>query len=236
MFSTQSKFSPSSERALVLAVSKGRILEQALPLLADAGIVPRIDPQKSRKLVFETSNEDIRLVVLRAQDVPTFVENGAAHLGITGKDVLLEHEGPGLYEPLDLGIAQCRLMVARPKDVATLGPASGRRPRVATKYVTTARKHFAAKGIQIDTIKLYGSMEIAPAMGLADWIVDLVESGATLEANGLEPYELVASISSRLVVNKVAMKMRHAQVRRFISLMQDAVAARALVDNGGLGR
>lgn len=211
---------------LVLALSKGRILEESLPLLAAAGIEPTESLSSSRKLVLETTRKDIRLLVVRAQDVPTFVEYGAADLGIAGKDVLLEHEGQGLYEPLDLGIARCRLMLARPAGAPDTLPGYGRRPRVATKYVNTTRRYFAARGQQVDTVKLYGSMEIAPAMGLSDWVVDVVETGSTLVANGLEAHDVIVEISSRLVANKAAMKMKHAVMHQLIETLRGAVAAR----------
>lgn len=202
-----------------IAVSKGRILKDALPLLAHAGIEPLEDPDTSRKLIFETSREDVRLVVIRAADVPTFVEYGAADMGIAGKDVLLEYGGDGLYEPLDLGIARCRLMVAAPVDA----PPPGARMRIATKYVSTARRWFAARGEQVEIVKLYGSMELAPLVGLADRIVDLVDTGNTLRANGLEPIETITDISSRLIVNKAAMKMKHGKVKDLIRLIGEAV-------------
>lgn len=208
-------------RTLTIAVSKGRILKDTLPLLARAGIRPLEDPDRSRKLVLETDRPGVSLVVIRAQDVPTFVDYGAADVGITGKDVLMEYEGEGLYEPLDLGIARCRLMVAGfPEDRAM-----PRRPRVASKYVNTTRRYFARQGVQVEVIKLYGSMELAPLVGLADRIVDLVETGGTLRANGLVPLETIAEISSRLVVNRASMKMKHGLVRGFIQDMAAAVAA-----------
>ncbi len=209
--------------ALTLALSKGRILEEALPLLAKTGVQPEEDPLTSRKLGFATNRADLRLLVIRAADVPTFVEYGAAELGITGKDVLMEHGGGNLYEPLDLGIARCRLMVAaKPGALDKLG---GRRPRVATKYMEITRRHFAAKGEQVELIKLYGSMELAPLVGLADLIVDLVDTGNTLKANGLTPLETIADISARLVVNKAAMKMKHAAVSEIIGLFERLRAA-----------
>ncbi|MGH8531121.1 MAG: ATP phosphoribosyltransferase [Nevskiales bacterium] len=209
--------------ALTLALSKGRILEEVLPLLARAGVQPEEDPLKSRKLEFATSRAGLRLLVIRAADVPTFVEYGAADLGVAGKDVLMEHGGGNLYEPLDLGIARCRLMVAGKP--GTLERLAGRRPRVATKYVEITRRHFAAKGQQVELIKLYGSMELAPLVGLADLIVDLVDTGNTLKANGLTPLETIAEISSRLVVNKAAMKMKHAAVSELIGLFERLSAA-----------
>ncbi|MHB1241257.1 MAG: ATP phosphoribosyltransferase, partial [Gammaproteobacteria bacterium] len=180
--------------ALTIAVSKGRILTEALPLLAAAGIVPTEDPVHSRRLILPTSQPGVQLVVIRATDVPTYVQYGAADLGITGKDVLLEHGGSGLYEPLDLEIARCRLMVA---GVAGAVHNGGARLRVATKYIVTTRRYFAGKCQQVEVIKLYGSMELAPLVGLADRIVDLVDTGGTLQANGLVPLEHIADISSR---------------------------------------
>jgi ATP phosphoribosyltransferase len=197
---------------LTIAISKGRIYEDAMPLLAAAGIQPTVDPDKSRKLILPTSREDVQLLVIRATDVPTYVEYGAADLGIAGKDVLVEYGAEGLYEPLDLGIARCRLMTA-----ARVGARlEGKRLRVATKYVKTAQRYFAQQGVQAEVIKLYGSMELAPLVGLADCIVDLVDTGGTLKANGLEPRDLIMEISSRLVVNKASMKMKHQAVTEFI--------------------
>ena len=207
---------------ITVALSKGRIFKEALPLLAAAGITPLEDPETSRKLILETSQPQVRLVIIRATDVPTYVQWGAADLGMAGKDVLMEHGGEGLYEPLDLRIARCRMMVAGVKD-ATLG---GRRLRIATKYVQSTRRHFAAQGKQVEVIKLYGSMELAPLVGLADLIVDLVESGSTLKANGLVPLEHIADISSRLVVNKASWKMKHRTVMGLIETLRAAVAAR----------
>lgn len=200
---------------LTIALSKGRILEETLPLLARAGIVLRDDPNKSRKLILDTSDPSVKLVVIRAADVPTYVQYGAADLGVAGKDVLMEHGGNGLYEPLDLGIATCRLMVAG-KPGKTVGE---RRLRVATKYVNITRNYFSARGSQVEIIKLYGSMELAPLVGLADIIVDLVDTGNTLKANGLEAKEKIADISSRLIVNKASMKMKHARVQTFIETL-----------------
>ena len=198
---------------LTIAVSKGRILEQTLPLLARLGIHPVEDPDASRKLIFATNEAGIKLIIIRATDVPTYVEYGAADIGIAGKDVLLEYEGDGLYEPLDLGICRCRLSLAGPEQSQSR---SGRL-RVATKYVLTTRDYFAAQGKQVEIIKLYGSMELAPVLGLADLIVDLVESGNTLRANGMIELEKIADISSRLVVNKAAMKMKQALIKPFIA-------------------
>ena len=206
---------------LTIAVSKGRIFKDTLPLLASAGIELRDDPDTSRKLILDTNQEHVKIVLIRATDVPTYVQYGAADLGVAGKDVLLEHGGAGLYEPLDLGIARCRLMVAgRPQAAA-----NGSRLRIATKYVESARRYYAAQGKQVEIIKLYGSMELAPLVGLADLIVDLVDTGNTLKANGLVPLEHIADISSRLIVNKASMKMKHAQVQRFIEKMGAAVVA-----------
>lgn len=206
---------------LTIAVSKGRILAGALPLLARAGIEPEEDPLSSRKLQFATNHDDIRLLVIRAADVPTFVEYGAADAGIAGKDVLLEHGGGSLYEPLDLGIARCRMMVAG--RAGALDAAPGRRLRVATKYVETARRFFAREGRQVELIKLYGSMELAPLAGLADVIVDLVDTGNTLKANGLEPLAEIHPISSRLIVNKAAMRMKHTELVSLIEILEAAL-------------
>lgn len=209
--------------SLTIALPKGRILEEALPLLAGAGVSPLEDPRSSRKLVLETSAHGIRVIVIRATDVPTFVEYGAADLGIVGKDVLLEHGGEGLYEPLDLDIAACRLVVAAPKG-RDFG--SGRL-RVATKYARITRRYFASRGRQVEVIKLYGSMELAPLVGLCDCIVDLVDTGKTLEANGLEALETIAAITSRVVVNKAAMKMKHRRIRGFLEELSGVVADQA---------
>ena len=206
---------------LTIALSKGRILEETLPLLAAAGISLRDDPDASRKLVLDTNDPDVKIVVLRATDVPTYVQYGAADIGVAGKDVLLEHGGAGLYEPLDLGIARCRLMVAGHKGEA---PAVDRL-RVATKYVNVTRDYFAAQGRQVEIIKLYGSMELAPLVGLADVIVDLVDTGNTLRANGLEPKATIADISSRLIVNKASMRMKHGAVQAVIEKLKQAVTA-----------
>ena len=214
--------SAANAAGLTIALTKGRILKETLPLLAEAGIAPLEDIASSRKLIFPTTQADIRLVVLRGSDVPTYVRHGAADMGISGKDMLLEYGGADLYEPLDLGIARCRLMTAG---------LSGRalphaRVRVATKFVHIAKQHFAERGIQADIIKLYGAMELAPLMDLADLIVDIVDTGNTLRANGMQPLELIADISSRLVVNKAAMKCKHASVQRVIEALRDAVARR----------
>lgn len=207
---------------LTIALTKGRILKETLPLLAEAGIAPLEDISSSRKLIFETTQPDVRLVVLRGSDVPTYVRQGAADIGVSGKDMLLEYGGADLYEPLDLGIARCKLMTAGLKN----NPLPRARIRVATKFVNIAKQHFAARGVQADIIKLYGAMELAPLMDLADLIVDIVDTGNTLRANGMEPLELIAEISSRLVVNKAAMKCKHARVQSIIDKLQHAVALR----------
>jgi ATP phosphoribosyltransferase len=202
---------------ITIAVSKGRILEQSLPLLAKLGIQPEEDPNSSRKLIFATNDPNISLVIIRATDVPTYVEYGAADIGIAGKDVLLEYDGDGLYEPLDLGICRCRLSLAGPKQAQN----NNGRLRIATKYVKTTRDYFATQGKQVEIIKLYGSMELAPVLGLADLIVDLVESGNTLKANGMVELEKIVDISSRLVVNKAAMKMKQTLIRPIISRLAE---------------
>lgn len=208
--------------SLTIALSKGRILDETLPLLAAAGIEPLDNPRTSRKLIFDTNQSNIKLVVIRAADVPTFVEFGAADLGVSGKDVLMEHDGD-LFELLDLGIARCRLMVAEPAEMAASDdPANWTRLRIATKYVRIARRFFAAKGIQTEIIKLYGSMELAPLVGLADRIVDLVDTGNTLKANNLVEVEHIADISSWLVGNTASMKLKH-------ELMQSTIASLAAV-------
>jgi ATP phosphoribosyltransferase len=198
---------------LTIAVSKGRILKESLPLLARMDIVPLEDPETSRKLVLETNRPEIRLIVVRATDVPVYVEYGAADAGIAGKDVLLEYDGDGLYEPVDLGIARCRLMLAGPRD----RPDTTGRARVATKYVKTTRNYFAELGRQVEIIRLYGSMELAPILRLADLIVDLVDTGSTLKANGLVAIDKIADISSRLVVNKASMKMKQTLLKAFVN-------------------
>ncbi len=210
---------------LTIALSKGRILDDTLPLLAAAGIKPLDDPRKSRKLIFDTNLPNVRLVIIRAADVPTFVEFGAADLGVAGKDVLMEHDGD-LFELLDLGIARCRLMVAEPADIAANDdPANWSRLRIATKYVKIARRFFAAKGIQTEIIKLYGSMELAPLVGLADRIVDLVDTGNTLRANNLVEVEHIADISSWLVGNIASMKLKHETMQSTITAVAKALEA-----------
>lgn len=208
---------------ITIALSKGRIFEETVPLLAAAGIVPTEDPERSRKLILATNRDDVRLVIVRASDVPTYVQHGAADLGVAGYDVLREHGGAGLYQPLDLEIARCRLMVAVRRGFDYHGAVKqGARLRVATKYVESAREHFAAKGVHVDLIKLYGSMELAPLVGLADAIVDLVSSGGTLVANDLEAVEHVLDVSSRLVVNQAALKLKCASLQTILDAFAGA--------------
>ncbi|MDD3326520.1 MAG: ATP phosphoribosyltransferase [Zoogloea sp.] len=209
---------------ITLALSKGRIFEETLPLLAAAGITPTDNPETSRKLIIATNRPDVRLVIVRATDTPTYVQYGAADMGIAGKDVLLEHGGAGLYQPLDLNIAKCRLCVAVPKDFDYAAAVKrGARIRVATKYVKAAREHFAAKGVHVDLIKLYGSMELAPLVGLADAIVDLVSSGGTLKANNLVEVEDIMPISSRLVVNQASLKLKRELIQPVLEAFAGAV-------------
>lgn len=204
---------------LTIAISKGRILTDTLPLLAEVGIVPSEDLAKTRKLIVPSVCGDVNLVIIRATDVPTFVEYGAADIGIAGKDVLVEHNSDNLYEPLDLNIAKCRLMTAI---VSGKGLPTGK-IRVASKYVSLTEQYFAKQGRQVEIIKLYGSMELAPIVGLADCIVDLVDTGNTLKANGMEPLDLIMNISSRLVVNKASMKMKHEKIKTLIKRLEVAV-------------
>lgn len=204
---------------LTLALSKGRIFEETLPLLKAAGIEPLDDPETSRKLILETNLPDVRLIIVRASDVPTYVEYGGADVGVAGKDVLMEHPDAELYEPVDLKIAQCRLMTAGRENADT----SAGRLRVATKFVESTRRFYASQGQQVEIIKLYGSMELAPLVGLADRIVDVVDTGNTLRANGLVPMEHIADISSRLIVNKASMKMKHQRIQQFVTQIRDAV-------------
>lgn len=208
---------------LVIALSKGRILKETLPFMAEAGIEPLEDISSSRKLIFDTTLDHVKLIIIRATDVPTYVQYGGADMGITGKDVLMEHGAEGLYEPLDLGIAKCRLMTAAPK--GSQSPSG--RLKVATKFVNLAKAHYAQRGIQTDIIKLYGAMELAPILNLADEIVDIVDTGNTLRANGLEPREHIHHISSRLVVNRSSMKMKHLQIQPIIEKLSAAVAKSA---------
>ncbi|MCF8171458.1 MAG: ATP phosphoribosyltransferase [Candidatus Methylopumilus sp.] len=215
-----------SLRPLTMALSKGRIFEETLPLLEAAGIQVSENPEQSRKLIIATSNPGLRLIIVRASDVPTYVEYGAADLGIAGKDVLIEHAAQhpgGLYQPIDLNIARCRLAVAVRKGFDyEAAVRQGARLRVATKYTQAAREHFAAKGVYVDLIKLYGSMELAPLVGLADAIVDLVSTGNTLKANDLVAVEDIMPISSRLVVNRAALKTRHAQLQPLLDAFEQA--------------
>jgi ATP phosphoribosyltransferase len=206
-----------------IALSKGRILEETVPLLARVGARPRENPEGSRKLIIGTERRGLRLIVVRASDVPTYVAHGAAELGVAGGDVLAEHGGAGLYQPVDLDIARCRMMVAarRGFDYAS-AVRQGARLRIATKYVRMAREHFAAKGVHVDLIKLYGSMELAPLLGLADVIVDLVSSGETLRANNLVPVEEIMPVSARLIVNQAALKTRRAELQPLIDAFSEA--------------
>ena len=202
---------------LTIALSKGRILQESLPLLAAAGIAPLEDPASSRKLILDTTQPDVKLVVIRAADVPTYVQYGAADLGVSGQDVLMEYDGDGLYELLDLKISACRMMVAEPAQLAARDdPRTWTRLRIATKYPLITKRHFAAKGIQTDIIKLYGSMELAPLVGLSDRIVDLVDTGNTLKANGLVEVERIAEVTSRLAVNRAALKTRPEELRGWV--------------------
>jgi len=207
---------------LTIAISKGRILKDTLPLLAAVGIVPSEDLSFTRKLIVPSVDGNVNLVIIRATDVPTFVEYGAADVGIAGKDVLVEHNSDNLYEPLDLNIARCKLMTAVIKGQGI--PAG--KIRVATKYVSLAQQYFAQLGRQVEIIKLYGSMELAPIVGLADCIVDLVDTGNTLKANNMEPLEEIMQISSRLVVNKASMKMKHAEIKQLIDQLERVVTER----------
>ena len=209
---------------ITIALSKGRIFEETLPLLRAAGITALEDPETSRKLILPTNRDDVRLIIVRASDVPTYVQYGAADMGVAGKDVLNEHGGEGLYQPLDLNIAKCRMMVAvRNGFDYESAVKQGARLRVATKYVKTAREHFASKGVHVDLIKLYGSMELAPLVGLSDAIVDLVSSGATLKANDLRAVEEIAPISSRLVVNQASLKLKRATIQPMLDAFARAV-------------
>lgn len=204
---------------ITLALTKGRILKETLPLLADAGIVPMEDVFSSRKLVFPTSHPGLRLIILRGSDVPTYVQFGAADIGVAGKDVLLEHQGDGYYEPLDLGIAKCKLMTAGPVGVSM--PQG--RLRVATKYINVARQFYAEQGRQADLIKLFGAMELAPILDLAHEIVDIVDTGNTLKANGLEARDEIADISARLIVNKAAMKTKFNELQSTVDSLRSVV-------------
>jgi ATP phosphoribosyltransferase len=213
-----------SRKMITIALSKGRIFEETLPLLEAAGIKPLEDPESSRKLILPTNRADVQLIIVRASDVPTYVQYGAADLGVAGKDVLNEHGGEGLYQPLDLNIAKCRMMVAVKNGFDYESAVKqGARLRVATKYVKTAREHFASKGVHVDLIKLYGSMELAPLVGLSDAIVDLVSSGATLKANDLVAVEEIVHISSRLVVNQASLKLKRATIQPMLDAFAGAI-------------
>lgn len=214
---------------ITIAVSKGRIFKEAMPLLAALDIYPVEAPETTRKLILETNRPDVKIIIVRATDVPTYVEYGAADIGITGKDVLLEYDGNGLYEPLDLKIAQCKMVVAELKEFGSGQEKESRqsgRKRIATKYVNIARNYFANQGQQVEVIKLYGSMELAPVLGLADQIVDLVDTGNTLKANGLVEVETIMDISSRLIVNKGAMKMKNDLIKPMIQKLTEVVDAK----------
>lgn len=213
---------------ITIALSKGRIFEETVPLLAAAGIQAAEDPESSRKLIIGTNREDVRLIIVRASDVPTYVQYGAADLGIAGKDVLDEHGGEGLYQPIDLQIAKCKMMVAVRNDFDyEASIRQGARLKVVTKYVKTAREHFAAKGMHVDLIKLYGSMELGPLVGLADVIVDLVSTGSTLRANNLKAVEEVGDISSRLIVNQASLKLNRIKIQPIMDAFTSAIAVRA---------
>jgi len=211
-------------QSITIALAKGRTFDETLPLLARAGIEPTEDPETSRKLVVGTTRPDLRLLIVRSSDVPTYVQHGAADLGVAGKDVLLEHGGEGLYQPLDLGIGRCTMVVAARRDFDYAAAVRrGARLKIATKYVATAREHFSGKGLHVDLIRLYGSMELAPLMGLADAIVDLVSTGNTLKANDLVTVEEIRPISARLIVNPAALKLKRAKMQPLL----DAIAAAA---------
>jgi ATP phosphoribosyltransferase len=213
---------------ITIALSKGRIFTETLPLLAAAGILPAEDPERSRKLIIATNRPEVSIIIVRASDVPTYVRYGAADLGVAGRDVLHEGGAEGVYQPLDLQIARCRMMVAVPADFDYASAVrQGARLRVATKYLGTAREHFAAKGVHVDLIKLYGSMELAPLVGLADAIVDLVSTGSTLRANNLVAVEEIMAISARLIVNQAALKLKGALIQPLMQAIAAAVDAEA---------
>jgi ATP phosphoribosyltransferase len=214
--------------SLTIALPKGRILEELLPVLSRSGIEPAEDPEISRRLIIESRRPDVRFVIVRPTDVPTYVEYGAADLGVAGKDVLLEHGGEGLYQPIDLRIGRCAMVVAAPRGFDYAGAVKrGARLKVATKYVATAREHFAGKGLHVDLIRLYGSMELAPLVGLADAIIDLVSTGKTLKANDLVVVEDILSISARLVVNPAALKLKRAVMQPLLETIAAAVGEKA---------
>lgn len=208
------------DRKLRIALSKGRIFNETLPLFEAAGITPAEDPDKSRKLILPSTEPDVEFLIVRASDVPTYVQHGGADLGVVGKDVLLEHGGEGVLEPVDLKIARCKLMVAGFPDTDLT---SNKRFRVATKFTECARRHFAQQGRQVEIIKLYGSMELAPLVGLSELIVDVVDTGSTLAANGLVPLEHISDITSRLIVNRASMKIRHSRISEILDRISDAV-------------
>ena len=210
-----------SNTKLVIALTKGRILEEVLPLLESAGLSPAEDINKSRKLIFDTNLEDVQLMILRGSDVPTYVELGSADIGITGKDILMENGSNGYYEPLDLKLARCKLMTAAPINQTE----TPKRLRVASKFVNIAKNYFSDQGRQVDIIKLNGALELAPIMGLADCIVDIVDTGNTLKANGLEPREYIADVSTRVIVNKASMKIKHDRIQSLLVRLSDAVSA-----------
>jgi len=213
---------------ITIALSKGRIFEETLPLLAAAGIVPAENPETSRKLIIATNRPDVRVVIVRATDAPTYVQHGAADLGVVGKDVLIEHGGAGLYQPLDLKIAKCRMSVAVPAGFDyEHAVRQGARLKIATKYTKIAREHFAAKGVHVDLIKLYGSMELAPLAGLSDAIVDLVSTGGTLKANNLVEVEHIMDISSRLIVNQASLKLKRETLGPILDAFTQAVEKNA---------
>jgi ATP phosphoribosyltransferase len=211
--------------SISIALSKGRIFDETAPLLARAGIRPKQDPEHSRKLIIGTNKRDLRLIVVRASDTPTYVEHGGADIGIAGRDMLVEHGGAGLYQPLDLGIAKCRMVVAVRKGFDYAGAVrQGARLRVASKYPGITHQHFGAKGVHVDLIRLYGSMELAPLTGLADAIVDLVATGKTLKANDLVAVEEIMPVSARLIVNQAALKTRRAELQPIIDAFAKAAA------------
>lgn len=212
-----------SSSQIVIALTKGRILDEVLPLFAQADIVPAEDISKSRKLIFDTNMDNVKLMVIRGSDVPTYVEFGSADMGVVGKDLILEYGSEGFYEPLDLKIARCRLMTAEPVKAAAVEG----RLKVATKFTNIAKKYFAEQGKQIELIKLNGALELAPSMGLADAIVDIVDTGNTLRANGLEPKDIIADVSSRVIVNKASMKIKNAIIRDVLGKLRKAVEAAA---------
>ncbi len=210
-----------NRQPLRIALSKGRIFDETLPLFEAAGIQPTEDPEKSRKLIIPSNEADVEFLIVRASDVPTYVQHAGADLGVVGKDVLMEHGGDGVIEPIDLNIARCKLMVA---GFPGTDLNSRTRFRVATKFTECARRHFARRGRQVEIIKLYGSMELAPLVGLSDLIVDVVDTGTTLRANGLEPLEHISDISSRLIVNRASMKVRHSRIHEILDRIEGAVS------------